>query len=71
MAIWPSLPYKNWLRGQGKAIKMLVKDAQKSYSLLIVRDLIISYGLLRTTARLRAMAQPRDSLVTSLMAAET
>jgi len=39
------------IRGQrkkraGKAIKTSVKDAQKSYSSLIVRDLILSYGLL-------------------------
>ena len=28
-------------------IKMLFKDVQKSYSSLIVRDLILSYGLLQ------------------------
>jgi hypothetical protein len=33
--------------GRGKAIKTSVKGAQKSYSSSIVRDLILSYGLLQ------------------------
>jgi hypothetical protein len=47
MAIWPLLPYKNWLRGQGKAIKTSVRRTKE----LQLIDRTRSYLKLRLALR--------------------